>query len=420
MRLSMAASRQDASLERAALTKTRVSQAVSSGDMGANVRNAIKRRDEMAALIDETDEYYQKHTPYTLVYDPVLKQGKIDYKERTFTVGYTVAVIMSPNVAADYLMIKHALEANPEWKDWELNPKWVFPYGCVAFNASICNAKGDVVGTIEGSKRGEEDIKTTEYTIDKVFGGDTFFVSISADEDTEGIYLRIDNATAWYSTEKRWAGIAFANIRDYTPGYRTKFGGPTPFYTVQDYCTQVWQSYVDSGAALPPGIGMFEKCFGSSVGFHRPVAKAAAIATGGTKKDNVDDTEMTNNDDPAKYYKCINGHGLALISGFAKGIKGRESIVIPKMLNNEIVFAFVGKGIKGNTTLKSVTIADVGDDKNYCLIDNKAFAGCTSLVTVTIHKDAKLLFGKDVFKGCTSLSAESKAAITAAGYKGKF
>lgn len=80
LRLAMAASRRDASLERAAATKSRVSQTVQSGDFGAKARNAIQRRKEMKALIDETKAYYADNLPYMFVYAPEIKQGYIDYE----------------------------------------------------------------------------------------------------------------------------------------------------------------------------------------------------------------------------------------------------------------------------------------------------------------------------------------------------
>lgn len=169
-----------------------------------------------------------------------------------------------------------------------------------------------------------------KYYIPYPFNSGKFFDTIDVDKDTDRLNIRIDKAV---------------NRADQ---YHPIEGNAIPYFTVADYCTQVWQGYIDSGSSLPVGIDMFEKCFSGSTGFKRPVAKSAAsTASSGTKKSNVADTvAAADNDNPAKYFKDIAGHGLTMIEGFAKGAKGRESIVVPKMLKNEIVFTFVGKVLK--------------------------------------------------------------------------
>lgn len=67
------------------------------------------------------------------------------------------------------------------------------------------------------------------------------------------------------------------------------------------------------------------------------------------------------------------------------------------------------------TTVKTVTFPN---RDNSIYVYGKAFMGCTSLETVVIPAVVKIIWSKNVFKGCTALSAESKRAIIASGYKG--
>lgn len=224
----------------------------------------------MAALIKETEEYYEKHSPYTLVYDPDLQQGYIDYSNRRFEVKFKAAVILSFNAVEDFLIISKALEANPEWKGWGLKPAKIFPFGCVDVNISVLNAKDEVVGTSKSylNAHGGCAAKIDGRTIYSIFGSGTFSVYVNADKDTDGMFVRID------STEGRPC-VYKDTIGTFYGPRATNSGGPAPYFTVADYCTQVWQGYVDSGTALPLGIEMLEKYFRDSAGFKRPIIKAA-------------------------------------------------------------------------------------------------------------------------------------------------
>lgn len=152
MRLAMAASRKDANLERVALRKGHISQAVMSGDLGAKARNAIQHRKEMMALIDETRSYYDENLPYTFVYDPMLQEGKIDYEKETLTVSFKAAMILNSNVIDDAKMLQRALIANPEYEEWELGTN-VAPYPVLFARVSIVNGEGEVIGQTKNEDR---------------------------------------------------------------------------------------------------------------------------------------------------------------------------------------------------------------------------------------------------------------------------
>lgn len=117
---------------------------------------------------------------------------------------------------------------------------------------------------------------------------------------------------------------------------------------------------------------------------------------------------------------CEDGTSMAVTEGLVDDMKNCGYITILQKIDEcEVCVDF--RAFRGNKTLKSVTIGDGSYDAEYIMICYEAFAECTSLKDVIIDSSANCFWGgKDIFKGCKSLSKESKAALRAAGYKGKF
>jgi hypothetical protein len=69
-----------------------MSAAISSGNIGENVRNDIQRRKEWQKLLTEAEDYFSKHLPWEIVYDPILTQGKVDYAEETVDLSFDLEV----------------------------------------------------------------------------------------------------------------------------------------------------------------------------------------------------------------------------------------------------------------------------------------------------------------------------------------
>jgi hypothetical protein len=82
----------DSSLLEAASRAGVISAAISSGNIGTDVRNDIQRRKEWLNILEEAENYFKNHQPWEIVYDPTLTQGKIDYSRETVDIFFNVEV----------------------------------------------------------------------------------------------------------------------------------------------------------------------------------------------------------------------------------------------------------------------------------------------------------------------------------------
>jgi hypothetical protein len=69
-----------------------MSAAISSGNIGENVRNDIQRRKEWQKILTEAEVYFGKHLPWEIVYSPTLVQGKVDYTRETVDLSCNLEV----------------------------------------------------------------------------------------------------------------------------------------------------------------------------------------------------------------------------------------------------------------------------------------------------------------------------------------
>jgi hypothetical protein len=65
---------------------------ISSGNIGENVRNDIQRRNEWQKLLTEAEDYFSKHIPWEIIYNPTLFQGKVDYTRETVDLSFNLEV----------------------------------------------------------------------------------------------------------------------------------------------------------------------------------------------------------------------------------------------------------------------------------------------------------------------------------------
>jgi hypothetical protein len=56
------------------------------------VRNDIQRRNEWQKIITEAEDYFSKHLPWEIVYDPTLIQGNTDYTKETVDLSFYLEV----------------------------------------------------------------------------------------------------------------------------------------------------------------------------------------------------------------------------------------------------------------------------------------------------------------------------------------
>jgi|GEM_PF-1980268 len=93
---------------------------VSSGNLGEDVRNEIRWRNEWLRILNEAEEFFNANLPFELVYSPSLTRGRIDFNRGTVELGTTV--ISSPLQSSfDALHnIKAGLQATGRTRPWEL------------------------------------------------------------------------------------------------------------------------------------------------------------------------------------------------------------------------------------------------------------------------------------------------------------
>jgi hypothetical protein len=82
----------DSSLLEAASRASVISAAISSGNIGENVRNDIQQRKKWLALLEEAENFFKEHLPWEILYDPRLTQGKVDYAKETVDLSFNLEV----------------------------------------------------------------------------------------------------------------------------------------------------------------------------------------------------------------------------------------------------------------------------------------------------------------------------------------
>jgi hypothetical protein len=82
----------DSSLLEAASRASVMSAAISSGNIGVDVRNDIQRRKEWIKILEEAENYFKDHLPWEIVYYPTLTQGRVDYSRETVDMSFNIEV----------------------------------------------------------------------------------------------------------------------------------------------------------------------------------------------------------------------------------------------------------------------------------------------------------------------------------------
>jgi hypothetical protein len=82
----------DSSLLEAANRASVMSAAISSGNIGTDVRNNIQRRKEWLKILEEAEFFFKEHLPWEIIYNPTLSQGKVDYSHETVDMSFMIEV----------------------------------------------------------------------------------------------------------------------------------------------------------------------------------------------------------------------------------------------------------------------------------------------------------------------------------------
>jgi hypothetical protein len=115
----------DPSQSEAAARLSNLTTQVTSGNIGENVRNELAQYDGWLARLKECEDYFKKHLPYELVYDPTLTQGTINLQTRKVELSFKAAVKPGDGfkVVQNILDGLTATGKAKQWKveDWPLN-----------------------------------------------------------------------------------------------------------------------------------------------------------------------------------------------------------------------------------------------------------------------------------------------------------
>jgi hypothetical protein len=110
----------DSSLLEAASRARTTSAEISSGNIGENVRNDIQHRKEWQKLLSEAEDYFSKHIPWEIVYDPTLTQGKVDYAKETVNLSFNLEVKPTTDGVKTVNTILAGLAATGKAAEWNM------------------------------------------------------------------------------------------------------------------------------------------------------------------------------------------------------------------------------------------------------------------------------------------------------------
>jgi hypothetical protein len=82
----------DPTLLEAANRASALSAAITSGNIGENVRNDIQWRNEWKKNLDEAEAFFKAHLPFEVIYGSSLIQGRIDYQRETVDLSCSLEV----------------------------------------------------------------------------------------------------------------------------------------------------------------------------------------------------------------------------------------------------------------------------------------------------------------------------------------
>jgi hypothetical protein len=115
----------DNSLLEASSRASVIAADISSGSIGENVRNDIQRRKEWQKLLAEAEDFYKKHLPFEIIYDPALTQGAVDYRKET--VDLSCSLTMRPTGGFTVLEnIKKGVAETGKMEEWDF-AEWPLP-----------------------------------------------------------------------------------------------------------------------------------------------------------------------------------------------------------------------------------------------------------------------------------------------------
>ena len=174
----------DNNLARATKAMSRAGTTMVTTDFASSARNKIKLRNDFIKLIGDTTDYLNKNFPYTVIYDPNLTEGKMNYEKNTFDMNFKYSVLLNTDAIELSQNIRDTYNTMPDHENWNLTTSMsgMIPQGSLIITFEVKDANGSVIGKTANV------VYLSSRLNHKVNDGR---VTISADADTSVINFNV-------------------------------------------------------------------------------------------------------------------------------------------------------------------------------------------------------------------------------------
>jgi len=166
--------------------------AITSGNIGENVRNDIQRRNEWLKILREAAAFFKAHPPYEIVYDPNLTEGTIDYTKETVDIYCNAGLRAQKSGFKIISDLLQGLKNTRRSLDWDLQ-NWPDSGEAAIFikdiqnyriNMILINENGVIIGRTNGEFKGGSSSFTHDY-------GTLTFRNVNANTITSNLKVSI-------------------------------------------------------------------------------------------------------------------------------------------------------------------------------------------------------------------------------------
>ena len=196
----------DPSLKGAINRASVVSENISIGNLGQDIRNRLQAHDEWRTIITTARKFYADHLPYELIYYTNISHGKIDFKRGTTNLSVEISLV--PTNAWEIINnLRQGLKNARQQDDWDFNLNQIAPKS-INVTIEIVNEKN-----IRLSKR----VSHTFTNLTEIYQEDAilYFPDVKADDITDQLTVRVVSVNK-ISAQK--AGeIGYIKISSLTP-----------------------------------------------------------------------------------------------------------------------------------------------------------------------------------------------------------
>lgn len=181
--LTVKANRMDNSLKRISQAKKKSYNKISVDGLGSDVRKKIELRKYFKSIIEDEREFYANNLPYIFIYDTEIKTGNINYEDETYSISFKSAILRNYEIDEAYNILNTKLKEQPDYNNWKLNVRDIYPYCNFMVEIEILDKNGTVVTQGNGKYNiGSNDICNINLNF-----------TLSADVDTEDLTIRVKN-----------------------------------------------------------------------------------------------------------------------------------------------------------------------------------------------------------------------------------